>query len=110
MASSGKDLTERQQEVLSYICRTWFKEKAHPTFRMVAHALGCTSSNPRALLAPLIAKGYITKEPVRRNNIRITDAGFRWYAENCPLVQPELEMPPVVDVPREEQVELVLSP
>lgn len=108
MAAPTRDLTERQQKVLSFICRTWFTKRAIPSARDLAHAMERKTSNPRAFLQPLVRKGYITTVKGQARNIRITDLGLQWYEMNRPFVQPEL-LVENAESPKEEQVELLLA-
>ena len=108
MVAPARDLTERQQKVLTFICRTWFTKRAIPSARDLAHAMERKTSNPRAFLQPLVRKGYITTVKGQARNIRITDLGLQWYEMNRPFVQPELLMENV-ESPKEEQVELLLA-
>jgi len=108
MAAPTRDLTERQQKVLSFICRTWFTKRAIPSARDLAYAMERKTSNPRAFLEPLVRKGYITTIKGQARNIRITDLGLQWYELNRPFVQPEL-LVENAETPKEEQVELLLA-
>ena len=67
----GKDLTEREKDVLQYIVR--FKEVNgySPSVREIAQGCYCSRTTVQPILERLQDKGYITKKDKAQRTIRV---------------------------------------
>ena len=69
-------VTDRQAKCLEFVWDYFLKNRFYPTQREVAHALNIQSNTAEVHLGPLIEKGYLTREPGRHRNIRLTQDGL----------------------------------
>ena len=65
-------LTAKQYAFLKVLIHYFGRHRHYPTQRELAGIMGVKSTNVEAYLKPLQAKGYISREPRRRRNIRLT--------------------------------------
>ena len=67
-------LTDRQQEVLTFVYQKVNRDKAYPTQREIAAACGYHQAAAQQFLDALVKKGYLVKDPsIARRNIRLTE-------------------------------------
>ncbi len=79
--SPARSLTERQAQVLEFICRYQAEHQTPPTIREIAAALNARSLNPRPFTEPLEKKGYITLTPNVSRGIRLTKKARQWFQQ-----------------------------
>ncbi len=79
--SRPRALTERQSQVLEYICRYQAEHQTSPTIREIAAALKVSSLNPKPYTEPLEKKGYITVIPNISRGIKVTEKARAWYTQ-----------------------------
>lgn len=65
-------LTAKQHTFLEAVLKYFGRHRHYPTQRELAEIIGIRSTNVEAYLKPLVEKGYISREPRRRRNIRLT--------------------------------------
>lgn len=82
-------LTERQEEVLSYVYKKVNKDKTYPTQREIAEAMGYQQAAAQQFLDALVKKGYLVKDTsIPRRNIRLTELAMEKM-----MIDNQLEMP-----------------
>lgn len=70
-----KAITERQQEILDYICEYTRREQYPPTIREIGTATGITSTSAvNYQLDELARKGYIVRRKRASRGIRVIGA------------------------------------
>jgi repressor LexA len=68
----GKELTNRQKEVLDFICERIENQELPPTIREIGENFKITSTNGvRAILSALSKKGYIRRKPLVSRGIEL---------------------------------------
>jgi len=68
----GKELTDRQKEVLDFICERIENQELPPTIREIGENFKITSTNGvRAILSALSKKGYIRRKPLVSRGIEL---------------------------------------
>jgi DNA-binding MarR family transcriptional regulator len=65
-------VTDRQGKCLIYILNYLIENRYYPTQRELALAMGVRSNTAEMYVQPLVAKGYLVREPGKQRNIRLT--------------------------------------
>jgi Mn-dependent DtxR family transcriptional regulator len=65
-------VTDKQAKCLEFIWDFFLTNRFYPTQREVAREMGVQSNTAEMYFTPLIEKGYLTREPGRQRNIRLT--------------------------------------
>jgi DNA-binding MarR family transcriptional regulator len=82
-------LTDRQMEVLAYVYQTVTRDKAYPTQREIAAAMGYNQNAAQQFLDALVKKGYLVKDPsIARRNIRLTELAMEKMMSTNQLEMP----------------------
>jgi Mn-dependent DtxR family transcriptional regulator len=69
-------VTEKQAKCLEFILNYFLENRYYPTQREVAKEMGIQSNTAEMYLQPLEDKGYLTREPNKQRNIRLTQDGL----------------------------------
>jgi DNA-binding MarR family transcriptional regulator len=64
-------VTSKQGKCLEFILKFFVENRYYPTQREVATAMGIQSNTAEMYIQPLVAKGYLTREPGKQRNIRL---------------------------------------
>jgi DNA-binding MarR family transcriptional regulator len=82
-------LTDRQLEVLTYVYQKVNRDKAYPTQREIAAAMGYNQNAAQQFLDALVKKGYLVKDPsIARRNIRLTELAMEKMMSTNQLEMP----------------------
>ena len=69
-------VTEKQAKCLEFVLDLFLANRFYPTQREVAQEMGVHSNTAEMYFQPLVEKGYLTREPGRQRNIRLTQDGL----------------------------------
>lgn len=73
------ELTERQQKVLGFICKSIDERGYPPTLREIGNQMGIRSTNGvNDHLRALERKGFLTREDMKSRTLRPTDHALQW--------------------------------
>ena len=76
-------LTQRQQQVLWYVCRYIDIHHRSPALLEIRDHFRRRSTNAAPLVAPLESKGYLIRQPGTARSIQVTANGRRWDFMQC---------------------------
>lgn len=65
-------VTEKQMKCLEFILAFFREHRYYPTHREIAEAMGVRSNTAEMYVQPLELKGYLTREPNKQRNVRLT--------------------------------------
>ena len=72
-------LTNRQHEVLDFICRFIVERSISPTFREIAEEFGFAEKAAYDHVLALERKGYIATQPLRPRSIKVLKMASEFY-------------------------------